>query len=103
MTQIMGMYEIFKDTFLTDDYNGQSKVISTENVVYQISTFEHQKNSDDPAVSSIDLGTCESRLKNHYNVSKNDSLIIYKIDYKNEDLSQTYVHYENMTHMIIIN
>ena len=94
MTQIMGMYEIFKDTFLTDDYNGQSKVISTENVVYQISTFEYQKNSDDPAVSSIDLGTCESRLKYHYNVSKNDSLIVYKIDYKNEDLSQTYVHYE---------
>ena len=40
--QILEVYKKMKDKYLTQDYNGQSQVISTENVIYQISTFEFQ-------------------------------------------------------------
>ena len=91
--QIEDIYDIMKDIFLSD-FDGQTKVVSTENVVYQITTTEFQKNNDDPEVSSIDLGTCEDKLKESYNISDDDSLIIFKIDLNNDDNSQKYIYYE---------
>ena len=93
-TQLVEVYKQIKDFLSYGNYDGQAKEISTENVIYEISTFEYQKGIDLPNVSSIDLGTCEADLRSHYNISDNDSLIMLKIDLKNEDLSQTYVHYE---------
>ena len=40
------------------------------------------------------MGTCEDTLRSKYNISDNDSLIVFKLDIKNEALSQTYVHYD---------
>ena len=88
------IYNQIKEKYLSQNYNGQSQIISTENVIYQVSTFEYQKENNDPNISSIDLGSCESTLKDKYNLEKNDSLIVFKIDTKSEDKSQTYVHYE---------
>ena len=93
-TQISDLYDLMRQKYIIENYDGQPKVISTENVIYQISTFEYQKNSDEPNISSIDLGTCESRLKGIYNISDNDSLIMLKMDYYNEEYAQTYVYYE---------
>ena len=93
-TQISDIYDIMRQKFIKENYDGQPKVIATENVIYQVSTFEHQKNSNEPNISSIDLGTCESKLKGHYNISDNDSLIMLKMDYYNEEYAQTYVYYE---------
>ena len=92
--QIKQIYNQIKKQYFSGNYNGQSKVISTENVIFHISTFEYQKDNSEPNVSSIDLGICEDTLKGKYNISINDSLIVFKIDTKNEDKSQTYVHYE---------
>ena len=93
-SQIADVYDIMRGMYISDNYDGQPKVVATENVVYQVSTFEYQKNSDEPNISSIDLGTCESRLKGRYNISDNDSLIILKMDLYNEEYDQTYVYYE---------
>ena len=71
-----------------------NEVIETENVKFQLSTFEEQKNNNNPNISSIDLGECEERLKKQEGLTENDHLIILKIDIKNEDLSSTYVQYE---------
>ena len=60
----------------------------------QLSSFEEQKNTNNPNVSSIDLGICEERLKAQENLTENDDLIILKIDIKSDDLSTTYVQYE---------
>ena len=73
--------------------NNNSILIKTEKINIQISTQEEQK-KDIPEVSNIDLGKCEDILKEHYNISKNEQLIIFKIDVKTENLSSTYVQYE---------
>ena len=62
--------------------------------LYQISTFEQQRDNCDMNISSIDLGACEEKLKNYYNISQNNSLLIAKIDLKNEDKTRTHVYYE---------
>ena len=59
-----------------------------------MSTLEEQKNSNNPNISSIDLGECESLLKAQENLTENDNLIVLKTDIKSEDLSSTYVQYE---------
>jgi hypothetical protein len=92
--QIDQIFNNIKDNILTNDYHGDNTIIQTENVALQLSTLEEQKDSLNPTISTIDLGECEKILKDHYNISKNDSLIILKIDIKSEDLSSTYVQYE---------
>ena len=72
----------------------KSQIIETENVIFQISSLDEQKNNENPNISSIDLGECEDILKNNSGLSENEDLIIYKVDIKNKDLSQTYVQYE---------
>ena len=72
----------------------KSQIIETGNVIFQISSLNEQKNNENPNISSIDLGECESILKNNSGLSEKDDLIIYKVDIKNKDLSQTYVQYE---------
>ena len=51
------------------------------NIIYQITTSENQKNNNYTNISTIDLGVCEDRLKQIYGIDKNLSLIILKIDY----------------------
>ena len=92
--QLGELFNGLKNEIFKDDYNGENKVVQTENVVIQISTLEDQKNNANPNVSTIDLGECENRLRNKYNISKDKSLIIVKTDIKSEDLSSTYVQYE---------
>jgi len=56
-----------KQNLLTNNYTKENTVIKTENVIMQLSTFEDQKDSDDPEVSNIDLGECENLLKDANN------------------------------------
>ena len=92
--QIKDIYNQYKGNILSGEYNGEDTIFQTKNVIIQISTVESQKNSINPNISTIDLGECENILKREYNISKNESLLIYKIDIKNNDLSSTYVQYE---------
>ena len=90
--QVSQAYTQLKKDILNSDYKGNNTIIQTENVVIQISTLNDQKNSDNPDISSIDLGDCEQELKTYYGIT--EDLIIFKIDMKSEDLTQTYVQYE---------
>ena len=92
--QVGEIFNTFKETVLTKDYHGENTVVETQNVILQISTFDYQKNSLNPNVSSVDLGDCENILKVKYNISEKDSLIVLKTDIKSPDLSSTYVQYE---------
>ena len=92
--QIGKIYDKIKESILTEGYNGEETTIETENVVFQISKVEDQKNDNNPGISSIDIGKCEEILKIENNILLNESLIIFKSDIKNDDLSVTYVQYE---------
>ena len=71
-----------------------NEIIETENVIFQISTLEEQKKSNNPNISSIDLKECEKLLKDQEGLKENEELIVFKTDIKSEDLSKTYVQYE---------
>jgi hypothetical protein len=57
--QITIIYNKLKDKVSSN----VSELIETENVKIQLSSFEEQKNTNNPNVSSVDLGICEERLK----------------------------------------
>ena len=89
--QISQIYNYLQNE-LSNNKIVEKKEIYTKNTVYQISTIEEQLNSDSSNVSSIDFGECETNLKNYYNISKDQELIVLKLDIKYEDT--TYVQYE---------
>ena len=88
--QIEEIYNQLKSKITVD----ANEIIETENVIFQISSLEEQKNGNNPNVSSIDLGECEQRLKTQEGLSDEDNLIVFKTDIKSKDLSSTYVQYE---------
>ena len=88
--QIKEIYDILKHNISDNSIN----IIQTENVIFQLSTFEEQKNSDNPNVSSIDLGKCEELIKSQEGLNEEDNLIVLKTDIKSDDLTSTYVQYE---------
>ena len=92
--QVKEVYQEIKENILRKNYTGENKIIKSENVIFQISKLNDQKNNDNPNISTIDLGICEERLKTKYNLSDEDSLIIIKSDVKNDDSSAIYVQYE---------
>ena len=91
--QFNELFEKIKQTYLNSSYENNT-IIQTQNVIFQISLLEDQKNSDNENISSIDLGDCEERLRSYYHLKDEDSLIVYKIDIKSSDLTQTYVQYQ---------
>ena len=60
--------------------DGNDITINIGSVNYTITTTNNQKNNDNHNVSTINLGECEKELKEKYNISKNDSLYILKVD-----------------------
>ena len=89
-------YEDIKESLLNKNKNNTEEniIIRTETLLIQLSSLDDQKNSDNSNISSIDIGECENILKTTYNLSEEENLIIYKVDIKTEDLSNTYVIYE---------
>ena len=70
-----------------------TRIISAENIIYQISSLHEQQN-DDSEISSIYLGECEQIIKDEYNLTDDEDLIVLKTDIKNDDLTMTFVQYE---------
>ena len=49
-------------------------------------TTENQKNEKSSNSTTIDLGDCETKIKDEYGIPKDKSLYILKIDVKQEGL-----------------
>ena len=70
---------IFKEINITEIDNGIDKKIIEKDLIFVFtSTFNQKQNEDDNNIT-INLGQCENRLKNEYNISENDSLYILEI------------------------
>ena len=91
--QIISIYMNLEKLLLNNNYNKENTIIETKNVIYQISTLKDQKNNKHN-ISTIDLGECGNLLQKQENLTSVDELIIYKMDIKNVNLTQTYVQYE---------
>ena len=80
---------------------GESIMIERpDNTVYQITTSKNElellknKSSNVNNISIIDLGECETILKQHYHINENDSLIFVKSECKANKASEKKVNYE---------
>jgi hypothetical protein len=72
-----------------DDY-----IIQQDDISYQLTTTENQINNKYNNISTINLGECETILKNIYTIDNSSSLIILKVDYKMEELKIPIIGYE---------
>ena len=90
--QIKDTYEQIKKDILNENYTKQNTVIKTNNAAFQITQYNNQTNNYN--ISYVDIGICEEKIKTLFNIPKEESLIILKVDIKSEDSSGTYVQYE---------
>ena len=71
----------------TDIDNGKDEIIKTEKMTITLTTTENQKNNINDNITSIDLGECETLLRNYYNLSNNEILYMKKIDINQEGMN----------------
>ena len=83
---------------MISDFNvseNKEDIISTkDNVQFQMTTSNNQKNNSNKNMSTIDLGDCEDELKRVYDIDKSLPLIIFKIDYFSPDSLIPIIGYE---------
>ena len=93
--QIGIVYEELKN-ILINNYTNENIILSTNNVVFQLSTLKDQNKHtlDNIYISNIDIGECEKMIRTQENLKEEDDLIILKIDMKSEDYKFTYIQYE---------
>lgn len=72
-----------KELTLTNDYE-----------VYQIATLSYQFNNQNSNLTSINLGTCEDKLKKEYGFDEKEELIIFKIEYSIKGYNIPIIEYE---------
>ena len=60
-------------------------IVKNGNILYQLTSSYNQRNKIYKNISSINLGECENILKEKYNINKNESLLIFKIEYLIEE------------------
>ena len=82
------------DTLSIDE--GEDIVINNEDqgISYEITSSKNQKNNRGKNKTSINLGLCEDKLKEKYQIDKNDSLYILKIDKAQENMDISKIEYE---------
>ena len=92
---INGIEDGSMDKLLFDVINGKNDLIIKEaDTYYQITTSSNQNINKYLNISSIYLGELEKEIKEKYNISQKESLIIFKIDKKSEDMLIPIIQYE---------
>ena len=74
--------------------NGKDKIIETEKIRITLTTTQNQRNNIFKNMTNIDLGECETLLKNYYNISDDESLYIKKLDIFQEGMKTLKVEYD---------
>jgi len=69
-------------------------IIKESDIIYQLTSSENQNNKEYTQISIIKLNDCENKLKKAYNISENESLIIFKIDNIIPELNIPIIEYE---------
>ena len=92
--------KIIENEFTSENYetfnleHGQDDIIKNEKIITTLTTSENQKNNKNNNMTRIDLGECETLLRNFYNISINETLYIKKIDIIMEGMKALKVEYD---------
>ena len=87
------------ENIFTNNYNtskldgGKDEIIKTKKMTITLTTSENQKNNLDDNMTIIDLGECESLLRNHYGLY-NKTLYMKKIDIIQEGMKIPKIEYD---------
>ena len=92
-------FEKIRKKLIKGDYTnkinrGIDSIYPDRNFIYTVTSTKNQENNEDYNRTVIYLGQCEDELKEEYNISKNDSLYILKVDAFIDDLIIPKVEYE---------
>ena len=79
---------------LLNNINNKDISIEEDNIKYTVTTSDNQNSFENNNISSIKLGECETKLKKHYNISDNETLLIFKVDIFEEGLLIPIIEYE---------
>ena len=94
--------EIYKElrNFLKSNFTDENIILSSKNVIFQLSILDEQNKQtlENVFISNVDIGECEKIIRKEKNLTKEDHLIILKIDIKSEDLKTIFVQYEIYDH-----
>ena len=74
--------------------NQKSVIFESERMSFELTTTKNQRVGEKNNRTSIDLRECENKLKEHYIIDKNLSLIILKIDVSNQGFLIPKIEYE---------
>ena len=74
--------------------NGKDLLVEEPQIKYQITSSSNQNNKEYNSISTIKLGKCEKELKLFYNISEDESLLIFKIDKYYDGVLTPYTFYE---------
>ena len=74
--------------------SGNDNIMIYENNMIVLTSTFNQKNNEEKNNITFDLGQCENILKNHYNISQNDSLYILQIIVEEEGMKIPKIEYE---------
>jgi len=101
-----GFTSVHFDTSNID--NGEDEVIKTDKMTITFTNSENQKNNVNKNATSINLGECETLLRNYYNISSNETLYMKKMDIVQEGTKALKVEYDvycklNGTNLIKLN
>ena len=69
-------------------------ILRDNNILYQFTSTYNQKNNKYDNISTLILGDCEKKLKQFYNISENESLIIFMNSIYVEGFSIPIIEYE---------
>ena len=92
--------EKIEEAFTSDNYDtsnldkGEDEVIETEKMTVTFTTTQNQKDNSNNNMTSIDLGECEDLLRNYYNMTKNETLYMKKIDIIQEGIKTPKIEYD---------
>ena len=88
--------EIVNDLDTSGIDNGKDIIINEKDITITLTKNDNQKNEMNSKTNntSINLGNCEQKLKNHYNIPENESLYILKMDIKQEGYKIPKIQYE---------
>ena len=85
---------IFNELNMTEIDNGEDKKIVEKDLTVILTSTINQKNNEDKNNITMNLGECENKLKNAYNISNNESLYILQIISKEEGMKIPKTEYE---------
>ena len=85
--------------FTSDNYDltnidkGEDQIINTNKMQIVFTNTENQKINIESNMSTIDLGDCEKLLRNHYNLTNNQTIYMKKIDIIQDGMKAKKVEY----------